>query len=289
MRSSSDSQMHNIAKVGFEKVGMQYERGRPRYAAEVLAHYFDEVIGPDLAPNDTIVEIAAGTGILTESLASYFPETNIIAVEPTPSFRDIMRAKFEANERITVRDGLASDLSSIPPHSVSAVFGAQCFHWFCDLEALREFERILKLKKDGAAHLFLIWNVANYNHNAFLRQLRDDVVHEHHGDVGIQHRKFEPLRDKIQGMFSAEFLRRNGLSLKPTAFDIREDSHRQVGGAQMSKDRVLSNSVFGALSDAERESVERNIEHIIEAHYGSLEVELFIPYSTYCIHTCIGE
>ena len=277
--------VHEVAKIGFERVGNQYDRGRPSYPKQVTDEYFNEIFGRTFGENDTVIDIGAGTGIFTQILHSYFPETNIMAIDPTSSFRDIMNEKFKENERISVRDGVASDLGFIGSDSISGIFGAQCFHWFAALESLKEFERILDQKGGQRSHLFLIWNAINYEENAFLKELRDDVVHLYHGNEGIGHCKFEPMAHKIERLFSLQYMNDNGLSFKPTTFDFRENAHRQIGDAQMMIDRVLSNSVFGIQSDGERQRIQMKIKEIIIRHYGTLDAELFIPYSTYSIHT----
>merc|ERR1719295_1458722 len=89
-RRSFGSGMHSTAKVGFQKVGDQYERGRPSYPREVTDYYLKDIISKDVNNGDTILDVGAGTGIFTEILHSAFPSTDIIAVDPTESFRDIM-------------------------------------------------------------------------------------------------------------------------------------------------------------------------------------------------------
>lgn len=284
--------VHATAKVGFENIGDQYERGRPTYSQNITDYYFnDDII--NIGPNDTIIDIAAGTGKLTQILSSYYPQTKIKAIEPTSSFRDIMNDKFKDNDKISVYDGIATDLSFIESDSISAIFGGQCFHWFAVLNALKEFQRILIKNKNKRkkSHLFFIWNIMFYDEkNEFLKELRDDVIHLYHGNTDIKHCKFEPMKDRMEQLFDSKYLNDNGLLFKPTKYDFHENTHKQYGDVNMIIDRVLSNSIFGTLETEERERLERKIMDIVVKHFGGLDVELSLPYSTYVLHSYIqGE
>merc|ERR1712079_549458 len=94
-------------------------------------------------------------------------------------------------------------------------------------------------------------------------------------------------RKWIEGMFTEKYLKSNGLRFKPTVYDCRPNAHRQSGGVDMVIDRVLSNSVFGTLSEGEREQISEQIKDIAQSHYGTLDVEFYIPYSSYVLHSCI--
>jgi SAM-dependent methyltransferase len=114
-----------------------YVRGRPGWPAEAI-----EVAG--LTPDAHVLDLAAGTGKLTELLADRF--ARVVAVEPDEE----MRAENRWGEV------LAGDSDAIPlaSDSVDAVFVAEAFHWFCDPPALREVERVLR---PGGAFV-LLWN-----------------------------------------------------------------------------------------------------------------------------------
>ena len=214
-----------------------------------------------------------------------------MAIEPIESFRNIMNNKFKENNKITVHNGIATDLSFIESNSISAIFGGQCFHWFAVLNALKEFERVLiknKNAKSSRSHLFFIWNIIDYDDNDFLKELRDDVVYLYYGNDNIKHCKFEPMKDSIEKLFDDKYLIDNKLLFKPTKYDYNKCIHKQIGDINMIIDRVLSNSIFGTLENNERERIENKIKNIAKKHYGFLEnVKLYIPYSTYVLHTSI--
>lgn len=71
----------------------------------------------------TIIDLAAGTGKLTEALAARDEEYQIIAVEPHADMRDVLAKK--KLKGVTVVDGLGDSMPSIDDESVDAVTVAQ--------------------------------------------------------------------------------------------------------------------------------------------------------------------
>ena len=123
--------------LSFGSAADDYVRGRPSYPIEAI-----DVVGIPSAAE--VVDLAAGTGKLTEALATRF--SRVVAVEPDESMR-------AANRWGDVRAGTAEAIP-LADESVDAVFVAEAFHWFCEPPALREIERVLRPR--GA--LVLLWN-----------------------------------------------------------------------------------------------------------------------------------
>ena len=121
-----------------------YDAYRPSYPAAAVA-YIRET--GRLDEHSTVVDLAAGTGLMTRLLT---PVGRLIAVEPLPEMRETLRARVAEAE---VVEG-AAEAIPLPPAIADAVVTAQAFHWFANLQALREITRVLK--PDGA--LFLVWN-----------------------------------------------------------------------------------------------------------------------------------
>jgi len=115
-----------------ESWAQDYERGRPGWPAEAV----------DI-PCEAVLEIAAGTGKLTSLLVRRFP--SVVAVEPA----DAMRAR-----NPYAISGTAHDLP-LRDDTVDAVFIAEAFHKFDDVDAVAEIARVLR----PGGTLVLLWNV----------------------------------------------------------------------------------------------------------------------------------
>jgi SAM-dependent methyltransferase len=133
------------AAGGFDSGAAAYERGRPSYPDEAIAHLVDVL---RLGPGRTVLDLAAGTGKMTRLLVP--TGADVIAVEPVAG----MRAAFEsAVPGVEILDGTAEAIP-LPDASVDAVVVAQAFHWFDEALALAEIDRVLR-PGGGTA---LVWN-----------------------------------------------------------------------------------------------------------------------------------
>jgi SAM-dependent methyltransferase len=129
-----------------------YARGRPSYPEEAVTAAA-QALG--LAPDGTVVDLAAGTGKLTGVLLPRFP--HLIAVEPSDSMRAVLRRELP---RLRVVDGTAEALP-FADASIDAVFAAQAYHWFRPVETAREIARVLK----PTGGLALLWNREAWDDN----------------------------------------------------------------------------------------------------------------------------
>jgi ubiquinone/menaquinone biosynthesis C-methylase UbiE len=156
-------QIHEAAK-GFDGNAGAYDRARPSYPADAVAH----VVGHGgIGPGRRVLDLAAGTGKLTTLLVASGAE--VVAVEPVAGMREVLaRAAAAAaapgaaatrgvatsgGGTIEVREGTAEALP-LDDASVDAVTVAQAFHWFDPPRALAEVARVLR----PGGHLFLLWN-----------------------------------------------------------------------------------------------------------------------------------
>lgn len=114
--------------LGFASLAEDYDRGRYGWPPGIMA-------GIEAG---TVLDLAAGTGKLTELLATRYPE--VIAVEPLDSMREVLE------RRAPTARSLPGSAEAIPldAASVDAVFVAEAFHWFDSEAAGREIQRVLR-------------------------------------------------------------------------------------------------------------------------------------------------
>ena len=123
-----------------------YEQGRPDYSRPAVEHLIHKLgVGSD----DTVLDLAAGTGKFTKELVPMVGP--VVAVEPEPSMRNELARNLPT---IVVLDGHGASVP-LPDDSVDAVTIAQAFHWFAGIEALDEIARVLR----PGGRMGLIWNV----------------------------------------------------------------------------------------------------------------------------------
>ncbi|PSN65577.1 methyltransferase [Corynespora cassiicola Philippines] len=142
------------AVTGFANAS-HYDEHRPSYPLDALVRLMDAAAVSSLS-GARIVDLAAGTGKLTELLSARGEQFDIVAVEPHEGMREQLARKHLNN--VTVKSGLSTAIP-VEPESVDAVFAAQAFHWFANEASLKEIHRVLK----PGSVLGLIWNAEDYN------------------------------------------------------------------------------------------------------------------------------
>ncbi|KAF4555276.1 Methyltransferase-like protein 6 [Elsinoe fawcettii] len=142
------------AQTGFAKAA-DYDAHRPSFPDESVNVLLGNVrlLGNQGA---TVIDLAAGTGKFTEILAKREEGFNIIAVEPHDDMRAVLEKKNLPNVKVV--KGLSTEIP-VPDESVDAVIAAQAWHWFANLESLKEIHRVLQTH--GAYGM--IWNIEDYN------------------------------------------------------------------------------------------------------------------------------
>ena len=127
----------------FDGVADTYQRARPSYPAAAVEWALEA------APGRRVVDLAAGTGKLTEVLVA--GGADVVAVEPLAN----MRAELE-RALPSVR-ALAGSAEQIPlaDAGADAVLVGQAFHWFDGPAALAEIARVLV----PGGVLGLLWNM----------------------------------------------------------------------------------------------------------------------------------
>ncbi len=163
-----------VAARGFERAVDAYVRGRPSYPPEAIAWLAAQCA---LGPGATVVDVAAGTGKLTEALVPL--GATVIAVEPLDAMRAALR---DALPAVTALAGTAEALP-LPDASADTLTVGQAYHWFAGEPALAEFARVLK----PGGRLALIWNARDLGQplwrevSRLIDPLRDDTPQHGNG------------------------------------------------------------------------------------------------------------
>jgi ubiquinone/menaquinone biosynthesis C-methylase UbiE len=145
-----------------------------RFVGDIPWHY-DQAMGPmifvdyadDIARRTVacgparVLEIAAGTGIVTRRLRALLPaDAHLIATDLNPPMLEIARAKFQLGEQVEFQQADAMALP-FPDGSFDTVVCQFGVMFFPDKDkAYREVYRVLK---PGGHYLFNIWDSHRFN------------------------------------------------------------------------------------------------------------------------------
>lgn len=128
----------------FGTIAEHYDRYRPAPPREAL----EFVLAPG---SESVVELGAGTGALTELICEQVPR--VVALEPDPEMRRILRVRAP---EASVVGGLAEALPFGSDLFDSAV-AASSWHWMDPVATPIEVGRVLR----SGANLGLLWNSAD--------------------------------------------------------------------------------------------------------------------------------
>ncbi len=166
--------VHRAAATGFGAAADVYEATRPSFPAAAVDWL---LAGLRVGAGDEVVEIGAGTGMLTRLLVAR--GLRIQAVEPVAAMREQLPG---IGPGITAIDAVAEALP-LPDASAAGAVASQAFHWVDAPRALRELERVLV----PGGGIGLLWNhwrggVAwQQELEALIEPLRGDTPHTRDG------------------------------------------------------------------------------------------------------------
>lgn len=146
-----------------------------------MSGYVDEVVIPydrDLGPvlfehygADTarrvaeqlpsnVLEIAAGTGIVTRHLRSLLPKTTqLTAIDISDSMMDVARQKFDADEGVVFQNADATAL----PYGDESFDAVVCQFGIMFFDREKGFREVYRTLKPGGRYLFRVWDSERYN------------------------------------------------------------------------------------------------------------------------------
>ena len=228
--------------ASFARVAVAYERARPGYPLDAVRWLSGE-------PPRDVVDLGAGTGKLTRSLAAL--GHRVVAVEPLAEMLEQLRVALPG---VTAASGTAESIP-LPDGSAEVVTCAQAFHWFDYEPALTEIARVLR----PGGGIALVWNVRD-ERVPWVAELSDAMV----GRTGVDRGAAEPIE-------------RSGLY---GPVERRTFEHVQEVDREALRALVLSRSFCAVLPEEERVPILDRVDRLFEAH--AHDGVLRLPYLTEC-------
>ncbi|KAK5576652.1 hypothetical protein RB653_007796 [Dictyostelium firmibasis] len=266
------------------KTTNSYVSGRPQVPIECIKFVKENPLFK-LNDNSKVLDLAAGTGKFTELLAkSKF--LDITAVEPSKEFRDactsvLERVKNEESPNLNykVLDGISTSIP-LPSESIDVLFISQSFHWFDNVESLKEFSRVLK--KDGV--LVMIWYDMDLSSNIVNQYA--EIVHEKYYDgVAPQFRSYkwknsiEQLKQQLkQSPPTTPFIDPN--------FNMEKFHFNQKANKEICIERLLSISYISTMPKEKKDQIIKEVSELLDSLPESSDNKTFdFPYRVELYHT----
>ena len=244
-----------VAAGGFTSAAATYARIRPTYARPAIGAV------KELCPRGgTVLDVAAGTGILTGQLVR--AGLDLRAVDPL----DAMARQFRLSlPDVPIALGVAEALP-VRDRTVDVVTVGQGFHWFDADAALAEAARVLR----PGGVLALLWNARDEG-TPWVGELTDLVERRTGGRPYIDHRE-RPWSDVVAAAGGFTPLEEQRFpNPVPTTLDGVID-------------RLRSTSFVAALDDAARAELLAEARRLLDGH-PELTGTFDYPHET-VLHTC---
>jgi ubiquinone/menaquinone biosynthesis C-methylase UbiE len=230
------------SKARFTTRVESYRKFRPGYPAAVV-----EVLAREcgLSADDTVADVAAGTGILTELfLTEGYP---VVAVEPNAAMREACAALEASYPKLRCIEGSAEEMG-LAEDSVALITVAQAMHWFDLGRTRQEFVRVLR--PGGCCAVI-------YNH----RRMEGDAFHDDYEQIlrefgsdyaAVQGKHLGP--EKIAGFFA------------PSPSNTASFANHQDFTLEGLMGRVLSSSYMPQPGDERYPEMESAVEELFAQH-----------------------
>ncbi|KAI9015767.1 S-adenosyl-L-methionine-dependent methyltransferase [Phycomyces nitens] len=255
--------VHKTAANGFKPAAGSYAKTRPHYPKALI----DQVL--KIVPRGSnVVDLAAGTGIMTQSLvdAGY----KVTPVEPVSD----MREQLEKQVGIPALEGTSWKIP-VKDESQDMVMVAQAFHWFDDIETLREIHRVVK----PGGIFALTWNMESKERSEWVADIRK--IYEAYDEAAPQYRK-----GRWRKVFETEEAKKLfELPLHELTFsnDFNVPTNHVF-------ERVLTKSYIAILSDEEKAKLRQDIQAklIPEKGFVPKDGKILYPHDT-DLAWCVGK
>ena len=134
-------ELRRLLGTSFAKVAGQYASSRPRYPIDAVRR--------SISTSDTVIELGAGTGLLSGTIKEIGPRVHVGTDISTEMLGELSRAGFPGKI-------VAAKAEELPfrSNTFSVAIAGQAMHWFDLDKALPEIYRVLT----PGAKLAMIWN-----------------------------------------------------------------------------------------------------------------------------------
>ncbi|KAJ3296985.1 hypothetical protein HDU79_005051 [Rhizoclosmatium sp. JEL0117] len=264
--------VHPIAANGFAAGASMYRIARPDYPKSAVHHLLSRSRPAESTPL-TILEIGSGTGIFTKHLLSLPAQTRVICLEPNLGMRALAEQDLGSGsngvslEFISNPEATASNIP-LPDNSVDRIYNAQAFHWYANVDALREMRRVLK----PGGVLGLIWNMEDPD-TPWVRAIR--TMYEEFEQGTPQYRL---------GLWKRVWQEPEAGELFEVPLNERTFRHEQtcVGGIEAIWRRVQTKSYISVMGEEERAALREKVLKVLEGYDVKLNADgnVEYPYTT---------
>ncbi len=226
-----------------------YVKYRPHYPTAML----DWLHAHGVGPAQTVADLGAGTGILTELFLD--GGHRVYAVEPNPAMRAAAEVQLGDRPGFTSIDASA-EATTLPAASVDLVTAGQAFHWF-DVAATRT--ECLRILCPGG-HVGLVWNDRLAGASPAMA-----AYEQLHADWGTDYRettyRFQGLDEKLRAFFGGPY------ATAELANSQQLDEAGLVG-------RFFSSSYTPARDDPRYDAAANAARSVFRSHQRGGEIEL---------------
>ncbi|MGL5404135.1 MAG: class I SAM-dependent methyltransferase [Acinetobacter sp.] len=249
--------LHPSAQKGFSLGAELYQQVRPSYPPEILVWLQDQL---KVGENSSVIDLGSGTGKFLPFLLQ--TQAKVIAVEPVTAMREQLKQSYSTVECLQT----SSDQLLVKDESINAIICAQSFHWFSNIETLKEMYRVLI----PTGHLGLVWNQRDITVD-WVKALADEIA-PFEADTPRYH------SEKWKQVFEQQQLFQfNGLQ----TFQLKHTGTVE----QVVSKRLLSTSFIAAMPEHQQQQLKARFEQIVFDFTGqTAQDQIDFPYTTFAYH-----
>lgn len=249
--------LHPSAQKGFSLGAELYQQVRPSYPPEILVWLQDQL---KVGENSTVIDLGSGTGKFLPFLLQ--TQAKVIAVEPVTAMREQLEQRYSTVECLQT----SSDQLLVKDESINAIICAQSFHWFSNIETLKEMYRVLIPE----GHLGLVWNQRDVTVD-WVKTLADEIALFEADTPRYHSEKWKQVFEQQQ------FFQFNGLQ----TFQLKHTGTVE----QVVSKRLLSTSFIAAMPEHQQQQLKARFEQIVFDFTGrTAQDQIDFPYTTFAYH-----